>query len=307
MTFTSYIDDCTTSSGARHTGSNYYGHHVNARSLLLLLLLPRRPPSPTHRLRREKSFVTLLGSSSSSNDSSIREQHHQHQQQQQRQRHRHRQQNNSFPVEPSISSTDTISIASSTSSSSSSSLSSMQLRLAPVSPLIGTESEQCCENRHVLLSCWMTSLSISTGFILPLTGVLPSTATAAAAATSIINNNNDNNVTNTIIFIIGLIPFVVASIEFWRRIAVGDSFGTGTDSIVFPSQQQEEQRNTTTTTTTTTIRTFTIGKDDTPLESRGRRVLGQDSLIVAYVLFTIAAAVLSIVFYSVFTTPPLEN
>ena len=32
---------------------------------------------------------------------------------------------------------------------------------------------------------------------------------------------------DTVIFIIGCVPFVWAGIEFWRRIAVGDPFGTG--------------------------------------------------------------------------------
>ena len=80
-------------------------------------------------------------------------------------------------------------------------------------------------------------------------------------------------------FIIGLIPFVVATVEFWRRIAVGDSFGTGNDSVVI------------------------IGEDDAPLSSRGRRVLGKGALLTAYILFAIATAVLGIVLYAVITSP----
>jgi hypothetical protein len=79
-------------------------------------------------------------------------------------------------------------------------------------------------------------------------------------------------------FIVGLVPFAVATVEFWRRIAVGESFGTGKDSVVI------------------------IGEDNDPLSSRGRRVLGKGALITAYILFAIAAGVLGIVLYSVLTS-----
>ena len=80
------------------------------------------------------------------------------------------------------------------------------------------------------------------------------------------------------VFVIGLVPFAVATVEFWRRIAVGDSFGTGSDSIVI------------------------IGEDDSPLSSRGQRVLGKGALVTAYILFALAAGVLGLVFYAVFTS-----
>jgi len=83
-----------------------------------------------------------------------------------------------------------------------------------------------------------------------------------------------------LIFIAGLIPFAVATVEFWRRIAFGESFGTGTDSVVI------------------------IGEDDAPESSRGRRVLGKGALITAYILFGISAFVLGIVLFSVLTTDP---
>eukprot|EP00557_Chaetoceros_sp_GSL56_P000681 CAMPEP_0176496594 /NCGR_PEP_ID=MMETSP0200_2-20121128/11275_1 /TAXON_ID=947934 /ORGANISM="Chaetoceros sp., Strain GSL56" /LENGTH=188 /DNA_ID=CAMNT_0017894553 /DNA_START=66 /DNA_END=629 /DNA_ORIENTATION=+ len=78
--------------------------------------------------------------------------------------------------------------------------------------------------------------------------------------------------TNTLVFIIGIIPFLWATYEFWSRIAVGKSFGTGTDSIqIRPSPGSNLGR--------------TIGKDGDPLKSRGQQVLGDDALLVAYVLF----------------------
>ena len=42
------------------------------------------------------------------------------------------------------------------------------------------------------------------------------------------------------VFIVGIIPFLWATYEFWRRIAVGASFGTGSDSVVIPSPFEEE-------------------------------------------------------------------
>ena len=38
---------------------------------------------------------------------------------------------------------------------------------------------------------------------------------------------------DTGVFVIGCIPFLWATWEFWRRIAVGASFGTGKDAVVF--------------------------------------------------------------------------
>eukprot|EP00554_Chaetoceros_debilis_P015782 CAMPEP_0194117972 /NCGR_PEP_ID=MMETSP0150-20130528/33605_1 /TAXON_ID=122233 /ORGANISM="Chaetoceros debilis, Strain MM31A-1" /LENGTH=151 /DNA_ID=CAMNT_0038809185 /DNA_START=116 /DNA_END=568 /DNA_ORIENTATION=+ len=64
--------------------------------------------------------------------------------------------------------------------------------------------------------------------------------------------------TNTIVFIIGIIPFLWATYEFWSRIAVGASFGTGKDSIqIRPST--------------------TIGTDEDRRKSRGQQVLGDDA------------------------------
>jgi hypothetical protein len=86
--------------------------------------------------------------------------------------------------------------------------------------------------------------------------------------------------TTIAVFIAGVIPFAIATYEFWRRIAVGDSFGTTTDSVV-----------------------FFIGQDDAPAQSRGRQVLGRDSMITAYIIFTVAAAVLALVIFAVVTSP----
>lgn len=84
------------------------------------------------------------------------------------------------------------------------------------------------------------------------------------------------------IFIAGIIPFGWATIEFWRRIAVGQPFGTGKDSIY-------------------------IGQDNAPTESRGRRVLDRGAFLVAYLLFGIAAAAIAITLFSVATSPPMGD
>ena len=97
---------------------------------------------------------------------------------------------------------------------------------------------------------------------------------SAADAASFLNNSD------VWVFVVGCIPFIWATIEFWRRIAVGESFGTGSDSVV-------------------------IGEDNNPSSSRGRRVLGKDALIVAYFLFGISAAVVALVLYTVITNDPL--
>ena len=107
-----------------------------------------------------------------------------------------------------------------------------------------------------------------------------------------------SNTANVVVFIIGLIPFGWATVEFWRRIAVGATFGTGRDSVVIPRPQDvllDDDGNP----------LITIGEDNNPTSSRGRQVLGKDALIVAYLLFAIAAASVGIAVYSVVTAPPM--
>ena len=68
---------------------------------------------------------------------------------------------------------------------------------------------------------------------------------------------------DTIVFVLGCVPFVWAGVEFWRRIAVGDPFGTGSDSVFIND--------------TSGNRTRAV-----------RRVLGADAIFAARVLFAIA-------------------
>ena len=112
----------------------------------------------------------------------------------------------------------------------------------------------------------------------------PSTVTSHAM--TILKDNNNNNIDS-----IGMLSkettilvFIIGAYEFWRRIAVGATFGTGSDSVVFPT-------------------TTTIGNDNDPTSSRGKQILGQDSLITAYIIFTTVAIVLGIVLYAVVTSP----
>jgi hypothetical protein len=83
------------------------------------------------------------------------------------------------------------------------------------------------------------------------------------------------------VFLAGIFPFAWATVEFWRRIAFGEPFGTSADSVV-------------------------IGIDDSPQDSRGRRVLGKDALITAYILFALAFGTIGVVFYAIFSSdaPP---
>jgi hypothetical protein len=85
--------------------------------------------------------------------------------------------------------------------------------------------------------------------------------------------------TDVWVFLAGVFPFAWATVEFWRRIMFGEPFGTGTDSVI-------------------------IGMDDSPQDSRGRRVLGKGALITAYVLFVLAFGTIGIVLYSVVSSAP---
>jgi hypothetical protein len=76
---------------------------------------------------------------------------------------------------------------------------------------------------------------------------------------------------DTVVFVIGMIPFVWATIEFWRRIAVGEPFGTGKDSVIIRD---------------------TSGPGT--LQER-RRVLGRDAIITACLLFVAVGLTLGLV------------
>jgi len=102
-----------------------------------------------------------------------------------------------------------------------------------------------------------------------------------------LTTNNDDHTTDIAVFIAGIIPFAWATVEFWRRIAVGASFGTGADSVVIDPN----------------LEVVTIGEDGAPLSSRGRRVLGKGALAAAYLLFGIAIAVLGLTAVSVLSAP----
>ena len=92
------------------------------------------------------------------------------------------------------------------------------------------------------------------------------------------NPVSGNHASDVVVFVLGVIPFIWATIEFWRRIALQLPFGTGADSVV-------------------------IGEDDKPSSSRGRRTLGRGAIIVAYILFGLASSVLIITLVSVVSSP----
>mmetsp|Transcript_19652 Transcript_19652/g.42114 ORF Transcript_19652/g.42114 Transcript_19652/m.42114 type:complete len:212 (-) Transcript_19652:332-967(-) len=100
--------------------------------------------------------------------------------------------------------------------------------------------------------------------------------------------------TTIIVFIIGVIPFVWATYEFWRRIAVGASFGTGLDSVVIPSLLDESDDDND---------LIAIGEDDNPSSSRGKRTLDRGALTVAYILFAVAGGSVAIALASVLMSP----
>lgn len=113
---------------------------------------------------------------------------------------------------------------------------------------------------------------------------IPTVSSVGDFVPSSIDGGMLSGTTNTIVFIIGIIPFLWATYEFWSRIAVGASFGTGKDSIqIRPST--------------------TIGTDDDRRKSRGQQVLGDDALVVAYALFAVAIASVGIAVYSVISSP----
>ena len=93
--------------------------------------------------------------------------------------------------------------------------------------------------------------------------LLPSAVSAAEAAIEFTPRGITPE--DTIVFVVGCVPFLWATVEFWRRIAVGDPFGTGQDSVIINDTSGQRKQAV-------------------------RRVLGQDAIIAARILFGLAAA-----------------
>mmetsp|Transcript_20071 Transcript_20071/g.46766 ORF Transcript_20071/g.46766 Transcript_20071/m.46766 type:complete len:208 (+) Transcript_20071:82-705(+) len=107
---------------------------------------------------------------------------------------------------------------------------------------------------------------------------------------------------NTVVFVGMCIPFVWAAFEFWGRIAFGQSFGTGSERVVFPKslEAQPSTESTETSSNSSEKRPRPIGKEgkvtigmdaDT---NRGRVELGTDALVFAYILMFLAGGVVAI-------------
>mmetsp|Transcript_12991 Transcript_12991/g.29480 ORF Transcript_12991/g.29480 Transcript_12991/m.29480 type:complete len:196 (-) Transcript_12991:187-774(-) len=94
---------------------------------------------------------------------------------------------------------------------------------------------------------------------------------------------------NTVVFLGMCVPFLYAAFEFWRRIAFGQSFGTGDEVVVFPKALAEDVKSQKPVRPVGKKDKVTIGMDaDT---NRGRVELGTDALIFAYILMFLAAGV----------------
>jgi len=114
---------------------------------------------------------------------------------------------------------------------------------------------------------------------------------------------------NTAVFIAFCVPFLYASWEFWRRIAFGQPFGTGEDQIVFeqPGEGGPPPLIMTEAAGRKVRPVGKVGKVTIGMDSdtnRGRMVLGQDALWVAYALMFLAAAsvaVAGVMVYPVFS------
>mmetsp|Transcript_17427 Transcript_17427/g.37634 ORF Transcript_17427/g.37634 Transcript_17427/m.37634 type:complete len:226 (+) Transcript_17427:162-839(+) len=140
----------------------------------------------------------------------------------------------------------------------------------------------------------ITSFNIDSNFLL----AASDTSTPPMAVSELQDNLQIEQLSPTttiFVFIIGVIPFIWATWEFWRRIAVGASFGTGSDSVVIPSPFEDDSNN--------DNNLISIGEDNNPNSSRGRQTLDRGALTVAYVLFAVAGGTVAIAIASVVMGP----
>ena len=87
---------------------------------------------------------------------------------------------------------------------------------------------------------------------------------------------------DSVVFVIGTVPFLWAAWEFWRRIAVGASFGTGADSIVIRDDDASDQ----------------VPDEDQVRRFGGRRVLGADAIYAARALMAVAGGSVALALFA---------
>jgi hypothetical protein len=145
-------------------------------------------------------------------------------------------------------------------------------------------------------SSLLDSSSLIATNTIPLQSAQLTEAIDSTATTTTVQIEQQDPTTTIVIFIIGIIPFIWATFEFWRRIAVGASFGTTSDSVVIPSPFDNDDNG-------DENDMIIIGEDGNPMSSRGRRTLDRGALSVAYVLFAIAAGSVGLAVASVVMGP----
>lgn len=94
-----------------------------------------------------------------------------------------------------------------------------------------------------------------------------------------------------IVFAVCCFPFIWATNEFWRRIAVGEPFGTGKDSVVITDLPDDAD-----------ARKALSGEDEEG-STTGRRTLTVGAIRVAYLLFAAVGATVVLVGLAAFQLP----
>mmetsp|Transcript_1815 Transcript_1815/g.7017 ORF Transcript_1815/g.7017 Transcript_1815/m.7017 type:complete len:231 (-) Transcript_1815:125-817(-) len=120
-------------------------------------------------------------------------------------------------------------------------------------------------------------VALVAAFLLANTGVPPASAAESAAAGGF--EPRGVQPVDFVVFAIGTVPFVWAANEFWRRIAVGATFGTGSDAVVIDPQRADDD----------------TADEDQLRRFGGRRVLGKDAIVAAWVLMAIAGGSIALV------------
>ena len=132
----------------------------------------------------------------------------------------------------------------------------------PPPPLPSTTLKKRGSTSSPTATTTLTAAALS--FTAPMSAFAATLASEAAAMETPTFEPRGITPEDSVIFVIGCVPFVWAAIEFWTRIANGDSFGTGKDSVVIQPLGQQYEGN--------------------------KRVLGQDAMIAARILFALAFA-----------------
>mmetsp|Transcript_14400 Transcript_14400/g.38559 ORF Transcript_14400/g.38559 Transcript_14400/m.38559 type:complete len:211 (+) Transcript_14400:103-735(+) len=164
------------------------------------------------------------------------------------------------------------------------------------STAVRTRRARCAERRE-LKCCAESALATSAAVVESSRGLALFVRLAAEEASTSEFAVRGVTAQDTLVFVVGSVPFVIATWQFWTRIAKGQRFGTGKDSVVFDTGRKPREDS---TSALGTNDGSSAGAEKPAKRATAQRTLSPAALKIAYaltaaMLFSYALVALEIV------------